>query len=380
MPRLSRAQERARQRIIDLSYRALSPERLAMGILESLALAIPADRHTLFGVDPDTALLNRVLASTADAATTLGWLRRTYLVNEPTLELSFVGLMRLGTSAAVIGERMETSWGIPEDRFYPLSPSSYRRLYRDIGAPARGILRGFFSVGGYWVAALDAIRSETYGAFSPGDLYFLRFLAPLVGRSLQSAFHREGAKPETDTVTDGTAGVLVLDQHDRVAFYTPAALRLIEGLRETWQPEAPGKMQLPTAVWSALARLRAPYNEDTSAAVKVKSSHGVVHVEASPGSDPGSIAVVLTPQRPPARPVLPDDWPLTNAERRVVELLAHGLGNQGIATALHISAKTVETHLSHAYEKLGVQGRAQLLAHLFHQTTLPELDARLQPE
>ena len=63
MPRLSRAQERTRQRIIDLSCRALSPERLAMGILESLALAIPADRHTLFGVDPDTALLNRVLAA-----------------------------------------------------------------------------------------------------------------------------------------------------------------------------------------------------------------------------------------------------------------------------------------------------------------------------
>ena len=380
MPRLSRAQDRARQQIIDLSCRGLSPERLAGGILDSLALAIPADRHTLFGVDPDTALLNRVLASTSDAATTLDWLRRIYLVNEPTLELSFVGLMRLGTSAAVIGERIETSWGIPEDRFHPLSPPGYRRLYRELGAPAGGILRGFFSVGDRWVAALDASRSEAYRPFISGDLFFLRFLAPLIGRSLQSAFHRERANIETDAVSDGAAGVLVLDRHDRVAFYTPAALRLIEGLRETWQPEAPGKIQLPTAIWSAVARLRAPYNQAPSAAVCVKSIRGVVRVEASLGSDPGSVAVVLTPDRPPARPVLPESWPLTNAERRVVALLVHGLGNQGIATALHISEKTVETHLSHTYEKLGVQGRAQLFGHLFHQTTLPALEARLPPD
>ena len=63
----------------------------------------------------------------------------------------------------------------------------------------------------------------------------------------------------------------MLDRHDRVAFYTPAALRLIEGLRETWQPEAPGKIQLPTAVWSAVARVRAPHTQATRAAVCVKS-------------------------------------------------------------------------------------------------------------
>ncbi len=51
---------------------------------------------------------------------------------------------------------------------------------------------------------------------------------------------------------------------------------------------------------------------------------------------------------------------LTPAERRVVELAAEGLSNKEIAEALFVSVHTVETHLSHAYSKLGVRSRSQL--------------------
>jgi DNA-binding CsgD family transcriptional regulator len=53
---------------------------------------------------------------------------------------------------------------------------------------------------------------------------------------------------------------------------------------------------------------------------------------------------------------------LTPRERRVVELAADGLTNRAIAGQLFVTANTVEMHLSNAYRKLGVTGRAELPA------------------
>jgi DNA-binding CsgD family transcriptional regulator len=51
---------------------------------------------------------------------------------------------------------------------------------------------------------------------------------------------------------------------------------------------------------------------------------------------------------------------LTASERRVCELASEGLANRLIAQRLFVSTKTVETHLSRAYRKLGIAGRAEL--------------------
>ncbi len=55
---------------------------------------------------------------------------------------------------------------------------------------------------------------------------------------------------------------------------------------------------------------------------------------------------------------------LTTAERRVAELAAAGLPNGAIAERLFVAVKTVETHLSSTYRKLGIQSRAELTSHL----------------
>lgn len=57
---------------------------------------------------------------------------------------------------------------------------------------------------------------------------------------------------------------------------------------------------------------------------------------------------------------------LTAAERPVAELAAQGLRNKDIASTLHLSVKTVETHLSHAYQKLGISSKAELARRLRH--------------
>jgi DNA-binding CsgD family transcriptional regulator len=62
----------------------------------------------------------------------------------------------------------------------------------------------------------------------------------------------------------------------------------------------------------------------------------------------------------PRRLVLTGVDALTGSERRIAEMAAEGRTNREIAQALFVTNRTVETHLTHAYAKLDVQGRDQL--------------------
>ena len=52
---------------------------------------------------------------------------------------------------------------------------------------------------------------------------------------------------------------------------------------------------------------------------------------------------------------------LTEREREVLTLIAHGLSNPQIAAQLHISSKTVGNHISNIFNKLQVADRAQAI-------------------
>ena len=55
---------------------------------------------------------------------------------------------------------------------------------------------------------------------------------------------------------------------------------------------------------------------------------------------------------------------LTESERKVATMAATGMSNRAIAESLVVSVRTVETHLTSTYRKLGVTGRARLKAAL----------------
>ena len=59
---------------------------------------------------------------------------------------------------------------------------------------------------------------------------------------------------------------------------------------------------------------------------------------------------------------------LTQREREIATLAAQGVGNQDIARRLVPSVRTIETHLAHVYDKLGINGRASLSAALAIET------------
>ncbi len=66
----------------------------------------------------------------------------------------------------------------------------------------------------------------------------------------------------------------------------------------------------------------------------------------------------------PRRSALSGPRALTPAEFRVAQLAARGLGNRAIAERLYVTQRTVETHLTHAFQKLDISSRADLAAAL----------------
>jgi predicted ATPase/DNA-binding CsgD family transcriptional regulator len=63
---------------------------------------------------------------------------------------------------------------------------------------------------------------------------------------------------------------------------------------------------------------------------------------------------------------------LTRRELEVAALVAQGLTNRGIASRLHLSVRTVDTHVDHILAKLGFSNRAQLVAWAYESGMAPK--------
>lgn len=60
------------------------------------------------------------------------------------------------------------------------------------------------------------------------------------------------------------------------------------------------------------------------------------------------------------------DPPLTKREKEVISSLLLGLPNKRISRSLHISEKTVKTHLNNIFKKMKVSNRTQVVSTLIH--------------
>ena len=78
------------------------------------------------------------------------------------------------------------------------------------------------------------------------------------------------------------------------------------------------------------------------------------------GRPPADLLAVGARRTSPTGAPEPDEE-LTTRESEVVRLVARGMSNKAIAHELGISPRTVEGHLNHVFDKLGIQSRTELV-------------------
>ena len=366
--RLSQPQQRTRQRIEQLATRDLAPPELGRRLMQALAEALPNDGFRLFGVDPGTLLVNRLLAASDDDVWARDeWLRDIYLAADPLTYIELPNLMRLGLNAVAAHERQSESWGYPQPVLALLTEREHYLAFHELRSPVGGTLFGCFQADGRWLAAAQLYRRDRARPYLRTDVAFLRLIAPIIGRALASAFARERAMLDAPERGAATSGIVILDAHGNVDFSTPTGddwLRLLL--------ERDGNRALPTALWAAVARSRTA--ADGAGVLLAPTSAGTVRIEVSASGPDGRLAVVVAPRQPPALPAIPDGWQLTPQEARVTELILRGSSNRDIAAALVVSENTVQTHLRHIYEKVSVRSRTQLLARYFREQRFGDME------
>ena len=146
---------------------------------------------------------------------------------------------------------------------------------------------------------------------------------------------------------------------------SPALVLASQGNDREVVPGAPGRYErlaaaIPGARLVGLpGRLSAWYAMDGSDPPLVTAINDFiasVGLASPPGSSPSSDG--------------PLPSPLTERETEVLRLIAAGCSNQEIAVALVLSVRTVERHINHIYDKIGVHNRAQATAYaLLHHLT-----------
>jgi DNA-binding CsgD family transcriptional regulator len=178
---------------------------------------------------------------------------------------------------------------------------------------------------------------------------------------------------------EGESGLILLGGDDSIV--------LTDAAGEAWLAQlAAGDLHapLPDVVAAVASRARSAGNggEPRLARARVRTNSGawlVVRGSALSGDGDARTAITLEPARThDLAPLIADAYGLTERERAVVQLVAHGLATEAIGGTLHISPWTVQDHLKSIFEKVGVSTRGELVARVFFEHYAPRLSEQAQ--
>jgi DNA-binding NarL/FixJ family response regulator len=166
-------------------------------------------------------------------------------------------------------------------------------------------------------------------------------------------------QPHADRFVCGGAGVILIDGPVRLPLGIGAAAldRLDDAVTHLRAAVAIAEREgLPPAAATAryhLARVLIRRGEHDEAGALAAA---VVAQARELGMRPLQAAASALPVPARARAA----GPLTRREQEIAELVAQGLTSRAIAAGLHLSERTVETHVQHILAKLGLANRTQL--------------------
>ena len=167
-----------------------------------LQRAIPIDGYRLFGIDPSTRLVNRVLAASAnDGWARLEYLQTIYLAFGPEVYSELSNVLKAGIPVAVFDEDQSLCFGYPRSMLAAMTPKEHYRLFHEMSSPPGGGIQVAFSAHGQVIAALQIYRREMASSFRASDVAFLRVVTPIISDALSAALARERAmRASTESV------------------------------------------------------------------------------------------------------------------------------------------------------------------------------------
>lgn len=221
-------------------------------------------------------------------------------------------------------------------------------------------------------AAVAVVLGRSGKDFSERDRSLLDLLRPHLVQAHQNATALAEAQQETNhlrqAVEGSKRGMIALSSKDRMQWCNEQARRWV---KEYFEP-ARGADRLPESLarWvehqkSLLSRLGSVAPPREPLIVKQPGKQLLVRLVADVADDPEQepSLLVLEERHAPLSVDSLQALGFTAREAEVFIHIAHGKTNKEIAATLHVSPRTVKTHLDNVYRKFGVTSRTEALSH-----------------
>jgi DNA-binding CsgD family transcriptional regulator len=360
--------ERLVDEVAALGRRALPREQYFTEVAQRLRRVLDADAMCWHTLDPKTRLL------TSDAPYELidagVYNAETAPAAGARLIASEYFIPDVNTFAGLASRRVPVGILSQVTSGHPERSSRYRDLLEPSGIPFE--LRAAFVARGRTWGAVHIARREDRGDFTADDAGVLAALTGVIADGIRASLRFDAARGGRDSTAPG---LVVLGPADEVELMTPPARELLAALHSLSDDS------MPTAVLSlaAFARSRPASSDRPPDVIAIPTASGWITLHASlpEGTAGGQVAIVLERTASPQATALRlEAYGVTPREREIAGLLAHGRTNPEIAESLVLSPYTVQDHIKSLFEKTGVSSRQELVARIFLDEYMPQLEQR----
>ncbi|WP_441246565.1 LuxR C-terminal-related transcriptional regulator [Kitasatospora sp. McL0602] len=354
--------------LVERCYAGLDATALGTEALRRLRTVMPVDAAFFATVDPATVLFTSALSDDPLREATPLFLANEYERADVNKFAALAGAADPVTTLdhATHGDRQA-------------SPR-YREIMASLGLGDE--LRAALTTGPDCWGVLCLHRADSPHGFTEQELALVRQLAPHLAEGLRRAVVLGSGPAGPDA--QGEPGIIVLDDRLAVLSVSPEAgqwIAELTGHPEAAAPAAPAGLaestglagltdgELPIAVRAVAARLTRLGRADPAGlpppTLRLRGRSGrwlALHATHLRGPGGHQIGVVIGPA--PAAQVsalLLSAHGLTDAQTRVAALVVRGSSTRQIVDELHISANTVQEHLTAVFDKFAVHSRRELV-------------------